>query len=84
MMIVDDLIMIGFGLAVGLWAAGLWAANVWIYRYACGYRDGVKMCTEQLEPVKAELDGMLAGYHTMREEIRLTMQADEPDRETRH
>jgi hypothetical protein len=77
--------MIGFGLAFGLWVA----ANVWFYRYAVGYRAGVKMCTEQLEPVKAEIASMLASHHVseaMRQAIRLKMLADEPEepRETRH
>lgn len=68
------------GLALGLWAA----ANVWIYRYACGFQAGVKYCTEQLEPLKAELVSIgPASFHHVSEEMRQRMkEALAPDGET--
>jgi hypothetical protein len=41
------------GLGVGVWLASL----IWIVRHGVGYREGyragVKMCVEQLQPVRA-------------------------------
>jgi hypothetical protein len=68
------------GLAFGLWVA----ANVWFMRYARGYRDGVKYCTDALEPALKEIKRIADRDHhiseAMRQEIGLKMQA-KPDRE---
>ena len=81
-----DAILIGFGLAVGLWAA----ANVWIWRYAAGYRAGVAFCTKEITAFQAELalrseGAQMAGMHHVSEEMRLRMKAQaEGEGETRH
>ena len=82
-----DVILIGFGLAVGLWAA----ANVWIWRYAAGYRAGVAFCTKEITAFQAELalrsEGAQMGpaMHHVSEEMRLRMKAQaEGEGETRH
>ena len=76
-----DAILIGFGLAVGLWAA----ANVWIWRYAAGYRDAIDYCKNELEPVRIEI-AQMAGMHHVSEEMRSRMKAmqEEGREETRH
>jgi hypothetical protein len=68
------------GLATGLWVA----ANAWIWRYAVGYKAGVKYCMEQLEPVRIEI-ATLAGLHHVSEDMRSRIQAaQEGHEETRH
>ena len=75
-----DAILIGFGLAVGLWAA----ANIWFIRYAAGYRAGVTMCMEQIEPVRLEI-AQMAGLRHVSEDMRQRMKAaQEGQEETRH
>jgi hypothetical protein len=74
------------GLAVGL----VVALNVWIWRYAVGYRAGVKYCTEQLEPVRIEvarMAGVGALRHHVSEEMRQAIKAAleaQEGQETRH
>jgi hypothetical protein len=76
----SEALAFGLGLAIGLWVA----ANVWFYRYEAGYKAGVKMCMEAIEPVRVEIASML-GVHHVSEDMRLAMKAAaEGHEETRH
>lgn len=68
-----DATCFGLGLLVGLW----WAANIWFIRYAWGYRAGVKMCMEAIEPLRAELAAVVGvmPVHKVTEEMRQRMAA---------
>ena len=69
------------GLLVGLG----FAANIWVVRYVLGYRAGIKMCMEAIEPLWAELAAVVGvmPVHKVTEEVRLKLKA-ELGRETRH
>ena len=68
------------GLCIGVWLAAL----AWIWRYAVGYKAGIKFCMKELEPVKVEV-AQLAGLHHVTEEMRQAIQAaQEGHGETRH